>query len=179
MGMLAAYWLNILSDAQRAAWATYADQVLMVNRLGEQKKLPPMTHFTRSNVPRLQAGLSQVDDAPTIFNLGEFLPPTCIADVSAHTLSIDFNSTDEWCGEDGGALLALVSPGLNPTIDFYKGPYNYAGKIAGAVVPPTPPKTVPLPFVITVDQRVYCQLRVTRADGRLSLPYSFRPSVQA
>ncbi|MGI8516561.1 MAG: hypothetical protein ACR2NT_15805, partial [Acidimicrobiia bacterium] len=50
------------------------------------------------------------------------------------------------------------------------GPYRYIAKVAGVTAtPPTSPASgIPIPWPVSVGQRLYWQLRATTSDGRLS-----------
>jgi hypothetical protein len=54
------------------------------------------------------------------------------------------------------------------SVNFFKGPYRYAGRINGAVSPPVSPQNVTWPFVVAVGQKVFAQFRCILADGRVS-----------
>lgn len=162
-------WVDILTDADRASWQTYTDNVIMRNVLGAAIKLPALAHYVRSNVSRLQQGLPRVDSAPVIFNLGAFSTPTFTFAASGSILSVTFDVADPWVSEDDSAMLVYTSRQQNPTIVFFKGPYRLAGAILGEVAsPPTSPADIVAPFPATVGNSVFVRVRVTRADGRLS-----------
>jgi hypothetical protein len=180
-GQLANLWLNTLSADQRRAWDTYAEHVLIPDTLGEMRNIGGLGHYVRSNVPRLQAAEPRVDDGPTIFNLGDFTEPTW-SNVSAGggTGDLGFDNADDWANEDDAAMLILCSRGQNPSINYFKGPYRYAGEVQGdSVTPPTSPASITLPFAVALGQRSFCQVRVSRADGRLSLPFRTNATVVA
>lgn len=170
---LTSAWQDTLTAAQRTAWDTYALNVLMKDRLGENRNIGGLAHYCRSNVPRLQAGLTRVDDGPTTFNLGEFTNPTIDeVDATADEIDVGFTEADDWVGEDGAAMMVLVSRPVGVAINYFKGPYRFAGSIDGdAVTPLTTPQSLALPFPVVVDQKVFASFRVSRADGRLSLPF--------
>lgn len=167
---LTSHWLNTLTDAQRAAWEVYANSVFLPDALGEPRNISALAHYCRTNVPALQAGLDRQDDAPTVFNLGEFTNPTFDNfSASATTFDLTFDNTDAWANEDGSAMLVYASRNYNPSINFFKGPYRYAQMIEGdAVTPPTSPASITCPFPIVAANKTFVYIRVTRADGRLS-----------
>lgn len=166
-------WQQTLTPTQRSAWEAYAESVQVVNRLGEAITLSGLNHFVRSNVPRLQSALSQVDDGPTIHTLPSFTSPTMTVDAPLDEASIVFINTDDWANEDGAAMLWSFSRPQGQAINYFKGPYRYAGKIDGnGTTPPTSPAVISLPFPIEPGQKVFGFCRVSRADGRLS--QSFR-----
>lgn len=163
------FWLDTLTVAERLAWETYAENVTVTDRLGEQMKLPPLAMYVRSNVSRLQQGLPRQDAAPVIFNLGGFTGPSFTFAQATSTLSVTFEPGDGWANEDDSAMLVYTSREQNPTIKFFKGPYRLAGAVLGDLaLPPTSPADIVTPFPAAVGNRIFVQVRVTRADGRLS-----------
>jgi len=173
---LTSYWLNGLNEDQRAAWDTYASNVHLPNALGSDRNVGGLAMFVRSNVSRLQADpvqLPQVDDAPVIFNLGDYTLPTLgNASEAGQTGDVTFDNTDDWAGEGDAAMLVYGSRAQNPSINYFKGPYRYADLIPGdAVTPPTSPHSVTWPFPFVETQRLFLFGRVTRGDGRLSSPF--------
>jgi hypothetical protein len=173
MSTLTSAWNNVLTAAQRAAWDNYALQVPLNDPLGNPRNVGGVGMYVRSNVPRLQAGEPQVNAAPTVFNLGEYTQPVMAApSVATQDVAFAFTNTDDWANEDDAAMLFLVSRGLNPSVNYHKGPYRFAGLVQGdSVTPPTSPVTITLPFVVTLGQKVFAEVKVTRADGRLSAKF--------
>lgn len=162
-------WIGIVSPAQRAAWKTYGDNVAMTNRLGETVFLTGQQHYVRSNLPRLQIEFPRIDDAPTIFDLGQHTTPTVQYAYDTPSVVIAFEETDVWCDEDATALIIFASREQNPTINFFQGPYRLAGTIDGdSVSPPTSPQIIASPFAYNIGNQAFARARITRADGRLS-----------
>lgn len=170
MADLTSKWLSVLTALQRAAWDTYALNVELPNPLGDPRNVGGIAMYVRSNVPRLQAALTRVDDAPTIFNLGDYTAPGPLsASEATQQISVAFDNTDDWANEDGGALLCYASRALNPSVSAFKGPYRFQYAIVGdPVTPPTSPVTEGAPFPFLEGQNMGLRFRVTRADGRLS-----------
>jgi hypothetical protein len=110
-----------------------------------------------------------VDDGPTDFTLGGFTNPSFGIDATADEVDVTFTNTDAWANEDDSFALVYASRPQNASIDFFKGPYRFAGVIAGDLaVPPTSPAAIALPFATVAGQKVFLKLSVSRADGRLS-----------
>lgn len=169
---LSNHWLTTLTDAQRDAWEVYASNVEILNALGDPINLTGLNHYIRSNVPRLQAAATRIDDAPAEFNIGEFTNPTMLVDSATDIASVGFTNTDAWANETGGHMFVSLSRPQNPSINFFKGPYRYAAKIDGdPVTPPTSPASVPLPFLCEAGQRIFAIIRTSRADGRLAASF--------
>jgi hypothetical protein len=170
MASLASHWVETLTSAQRSAWDNYALQVPLPNPLGSPRNVGGIGMFIRSNLPRLQASLAKVDDAPTVFDLGVVTNPGPFTVTAATGVgSLTYDDTDEWCDEDGSAMLIFGSRGQSPSVNSFEGPYRYQQKIEGdSVTPPTTPEALGWIFPLSAGQRAYMRLRVTRADGRLS-----------
>lgn len=172
---LVSRWADTLTTAQRSAWATYADNVLITDTLGEPRAVTALNMYLRSNVIALQNGLTPADDAPTVYNLGgpgDFDDVSSTIDAGADTIDLAFWTTDDWANETGAHMIVAISRPVAQTINFFKGPFRNVGKIAGdGSTPPTSPQTFNLPFAVAAGQRIFVQTRVRRADGRLTLPF--------
>lgn len=165
-------WSNVLTSAQRSAWAVYAANVPLVDSLGESRVVSANAQYNRSNVIRLQVGLAVVENGPTNYTLATLTNPAVTGVASTGVISIAFTNTDPWATTTGGALLVFVSRPQSVGINFFKGPYQYAGRINGASTAPTSPGTVSSPFVLTAGQKVFVRILATNADGRLSAAWT-------
>lgn len=166
---LAISWQSILTALQREAWDTYALNVTVVNRIGETVNLTGLQMYIRSNTPRVQAGFDRIDDGPTEFNLGEFTDVSIAIAGPGAIVSVAFDVTDAWANETGATMIILTSREKAPTINFFKGPYRLAGTIDGDdAIPPTSPASIVSDFTYTTGNKGFAQVRVSRADGRLS-----------
>ncbi len=163
-------WQTILTQVQRDAWITYAANVTVVNRIGETVNLTGQNMYVRSNTPRVQAGFGRIDPGPTSFNLGEFTDVTIGIVGGTSNIDVTFDNTDAWANEDDAIMMVLASREQAPSIQFFKGPYRFAGTIDGnSITPPTSPAAVTSDFPYTAGNRGFAQVRVSRADGRLSV----------
>jgi hypothetical protein len=171
-GLLSNIWLNILTLAQRDAWDNYASLVLIPDSLGEPRNVGGIGMFQRTNTPRLQAGLARIDDAPSVFNLGDYTAPTIVSITAPTAISLAFTAADAWANATGAAMVVLASRGQNASRNFFKGPYRFAGSILGdTTTPPTSPAAITSPFPLSADQRQFIQVRVLQEDGRTSTPF--------
>jgi hypothetical protein len=162
-------WSDDLTPAQRSAWNTYAANVTLTGRQGDAINVSGQSMYIRSNVSLVQAGLIIVDTAPILFNLGSFTEPSFAPVAATDVVDVSFDDTDNWANTDDAALLVYLSRPQGPSITFFKGPYRFAGLIAGdAITPPTSPASIPAPFVFEVGHRVFASIRATQGDGRLS-----------
>lgn len=169
VSQLSNLWSSELTQDQRDAWDTYAVTAKITNPLGDQISISGFNHYIRSNVPRLQAGATRIDDGPTEAGNGAFTPVVFTADESTQLISVAYTNTDDWAAEVGSYLLVYGSRPKPPTINYCKGPYRYLGKVQGASpTPPTSPFTIAPAFPFVEGQRIFCRVQVSRADGRLS-----------
>lgn len=170
MSLLTSRWRDTLDTAEREAWDTYALNVPLPNALGEPRNVGGLGMYVRSNVGRDQVPLPIIDDAPVTFNLGEYTDPTIDAvDSVLQTADIGFTDTDDWIDEDDSAMLVFAGRQQNPSINYFKGPYRFAGAILGDVLlPPTSPETIALPFPVAIGNKVFMRFVVSRVDGRYS-----------
>lgn len=169
LSALSSLWNNTLTTAQRTGWDTYALNVPLTNTMGDAINVGGLGMYIRSNVPRLTGSIARIDDAPTTFNLGSLTLPTIISATAAtDILSVGYTNTDPWAIAVGGALMVYTSRPQNPSINFFRGPYRFAGKVAGAVIPPTSPVAITSPFPFAVGQKVFVRVNAFTADGRLS-----------
>lgn len=176
LGQMAVAW-NALSSAERADWNIYASNVPMVDRLGETMHLSGQQHFIRSNVPRIQAGLDFVTQAPNIFNLGDIGNFGVVSvDTGTEEINLQWDGGDAWASTVGSAILVYLGRPQNAGVSYFKGPYRFCGAIPGALVPEVSPRAVdytPSGFVLNVAQIVSVRLVLTQADGRLTNPTEF------
>lgn len=163
-------WENTLSQADRDKWETYATNIVWQNKLGQSVLLTGLNHYIRSNVPRLQAGMSQVNSAPSIFNLGTAeLALGCTASEATQQASAAFDNSAGWATEDGAAELFYAGIPRNAAIKFFGGPWRLLGSALGdSIGAPATPAVFDWAWPFGDGQRLWLRTRITRADGRLS-----------
>lgn len=172
VAQLSNLWVDTLTLAQREAWKTYAENVQVQGPLGDSINVSALNMYQRSNVARIQSGFARVDDAPVIFNLGDFTNPAFALDEAANEVDVTFTDTDLWANEDDSNMLIYASRPVATSINFFKGPYRFAAVIEGdSITPPTSPAAIPLPFPVAVGQRIHVLARISRVDGRYSNPF--------
>jgi hypothetical protein len=161
LSLLTTRWGD-LSDDQRANWAVYAANVPWVNTLGDSIRLTGNQMYTSCNTPRIQANLSVIDEAPTLFSTaalqgaGVDQNPTTPFHISFQWESGDLTDDDN--------VLIYASIARSPSINYFKGPYQYQGAGMGSggnfVL-------VPNPSWVT-GQKIFLRARISYADARLS-----------
>lgn len=172
MGILTTAWNQTLTVAQRLAWSVFATNVPLLDRLGQSRTISALAWYIKANSIRLQSGLTRIDAAPVVFELATLTLPVLTLTPASGSASLAFTNTDAWAGEVGGALLVYASRPQNPSINYFNGPYRYAGRVNGAVSPPTTPATITLPFVTgPAGSQLFMKVVAVRADGRPSSPF--------
>ncbi len=169
-------WINVLGGPARNNWNNYASNVPVTDSLGQSIFLSGQQHFIRSNVPRVQAlgtgAAAIVNNPPFIFDTGEVDPTAIIAVTAPSVSSLIFDVTLDWVDEDDSLMMTYYGRPQNATINFYKGPYRFAGLITGnSITPPTSPDAQTVPFAGSAGQRIFAYSRISRADGRLSAKF--------
>lgn len=180
--------MSVLTASQRAAWDTYAANVSWIDTLGQTIQLSGINMYVRSNTPRLFADaqlapvapLGRIDDAPVIFDVG--LAPIVSAVTPTHVtgppetvgLTVAWSNDAEYASTDN--VLIYVSPPLNPSVKFWKGPYFLVdlragddGSVPAALFSSAAVNRYESRFgPITTGQAVHFALRAAMTDGRLS-----------
>jgi hypothetical protein len=172
MATLTSRWQNGLTTAQREAWAVYAANVPVINKLGDPINLNGLNMYVRCNIPRIQAGLGIVDPGPTVYSLAS-LSPIAATGLVDDLLTFTFDDSDLWASAATGALLIYGSRDQSVTTNFFKGPYRFGFAEPGAATPPTSPQTGALPFVGVSGNRTFLRALATNPDGRLSGAQTF------
>lgn len=155
-----------LSAANRTSWATYASNVPVTNSMGDSIFLTGQQMYIRQSNVRIQASVPPVAAAPSTFDLGSFTPPTLTLTASSTTLSAAFTNTDAWATEGTNSFMGIyASAPQNPSVNFFKGPFQFVGKISGTSSPAT--LTLPIAAGVT-GTRTFFSIIVSRSDGRLT-----------
>jgi len=168
-GNLSARW-STLTAAQRTAWETYAGNVPVINKLGDQIFLTGQQMYVRCNATRQVTGLAVVDNGPTAMTGATLSATTASVSATGNTISVTFETTDPWVDEDDAALAVYISTDKGVGVNYHRGPYRLAGKIDGdSSTPPTSPDaTLTSPFTHTVGNNTFFRFVAVRADGRIS-----------
>jgi len=166
---LASAWSSSLTQNQREAWDIYATNVSRFNRLGDSIHISGIAWFVACNTPRLQAGLSRVNDAPVNFDQGDIgTTPNALFAAGGSSATITLNPADNWNGTNGSNnnMLLYASRPQNEGINFFNGPYRLAAVISNRT---TSSVIVTLPFAAgPADSSIFFAFRISRGDGRLS-----------
>lgn len=167
-----------LSSTNRDSWYVMAENMTFPDALGLQIKYSGQNCYIMCNNYRVQAGLSVIAPAPTIYDMATLTPPVPTITAAGTTVSVAYTNTDAWANEVGGALLVYASRPQNSTKNFFKGPYRFAGKVAGAGTPPTSPAVITLPFVTgAAGSKMFFRFIAVRSDARVSTPFPVASTV--
>ena len=174
VAFLSNFWNNGLTTPQRRVWETYASNVTVTNRIGDQVFISGMAQYVRSNVSRIQADLARVDDGPGIFNIGSFTAVRIQSFSEATQLGeIAFGNSlldDAWANEVGGFLWVFLSRPQNAAINYFRGPYRLVAVVVGDPVPPVSPIPINTAFPFIAGAQIFGRVITGRADGRLATP---------
>lgn len=169
-GSLSTSWRDVLTQGQRDVWTEYAANSPVTGKLGDTLFLSGQQMYLRCNTVRSQGILAAVDDGPLVFGLADMTPPDLEFADGGSDMNVNFTEADNWANEDDGALMIQVGRQKSATINFFRGPWRFAGEILGAAVAPTTPLQLVNPFETnyTLGNRVYWRATAVRADGRVS-----------
>lgn len=166
-------WSQTLTAANRTAWNLYADNVAMLNRLGESIHLTGYNHYIRSNATRHRLAQGLANAGPVVFELPEH-DPTFAITISEATQQVTavYDSTRDWANENQGYLWLFQGTPQNAQRNFFDGPWLFCSSVLGvAGAPPASPAVRDLVKVCTEGQHVWFYARIERADGRISTPF--------
>lgn len=170
VGMLSDRWSNTLTAGQRIAWALYASNVVMLNKLGESVHHSGYNHFQRSNSFLSQYGMTIIDAGPVVFELPAKDPVLSItASEATQRYELTFDDNLAWCSEDDAYMPCLLGAPQNAQRNFFDGPYKGIRFLSGDVgAPIASPQDLVALHAISEGQHLWIQARILRADGRLS-----------
>ena len=174
---LASQWGTLLTSTQRASWATYAENVTWVNRLGDTVHLSGQMEFIRSNWLRLWANLDPVLDGPTTFDRSSVGPaPTLSLSPGLTTGTLTMDVTAPWVDYSGQtALLLFVGIPRSGGIAFMKRRTRRCAVVRAAVMP-LPDFLFTLPFTVPAFGQAWpAWVVATMADGRMTTPVPLAP----
>jgi hypothetical protein len=141
----------------------------MRNALGKPIFLTGSNHFLRANIPRIQSGISVLETAPTVFDLGWFTYPIHLGAIEvADQCAIEIDNTDAWANAVGGYMLIYVGRPVGPGHQFFGGPWRFGKRVDGDPVPPPVIQVLTAPWFLSAGNLLWIYVRVIQEDGRLS-----------
>jgi hypothetical protein len=157
-----------LTAAQKTGWAVFAENVNVIDRLGNSVLLTSTNWYIKANTIRMQQNLAIADAPPTTFALSTLSPLGGTVTASTTNLLMSWLNVDDW---QSSATLAGVniyaSRPQNSTINYFTGPYQYAGSIRSTAASGT--AIIALPFVAgPVGTKIFIRAVASAPDGRPS-----------
>lgn len=152
---------DTLTPAQREGWDALAEGTSGSNRFGSPVKWTPQNLYIRLNTIRLLCGETEIDDAPLPPG-GCDMPTLTIAGVAASGVQVTAIAP-AMIAED--CLEVVASPQLNPTVNFYAGPWAYWLTVNGVQ---TPPLDIVPAADTDIGDRFHVRARFANAVGRVS-----------
>ncbi|MBA7477995.1 hypothetical protein ES707_13410 [subsurface metagenome] len=181
LAYLTEHWAETVTPEEREAWGVYAAGTPMKNKLGETIKLTGFNHFIRSNANLHRRGETIVAAGPAINGLPDQDPSLRITtEVHEQRFNIYFNSDMAWASEEAGWMWILQGMPQSPQRNFFGGPYrgmkDKNGETPGPLASPEQSTNL---WVVTAGQKVWYKIRLQRADGRISEPWTVVSDVVA
>lgn len=173
LSQLTALWRNTLTQAQRDNWTGLGQNLGRTNKLGDPINLSGNATYVLANAARIQAGMTRLDDlGDNPYGVLDYSGVTASASEATQLVSIAFATGDTWVNETGSALAVYVSYPKTQSINYFTGPYRYAGVILGdGTTPPTSPQTISAPFPFAEDDRLFVRTVAIGAGGAVTPPF--------
>ena len=126
-------WRDVLTLGQRDAWNAIAGTITRTNRLGDPITLNGQQAYIRAATVAQLIGEAIPATAPSVTGETELgtIAGAVISAASATQAVLPIGATPPWAASDDGRLVAFISPNVSPAINFYRGPYAYAGVVDG------------------------------------------------
>lgn len=158
-----------LSQAQRNAWAAYADGTPVLNKLGESVILSGNAMFTRTF-----AYVASMGEAPQDYTNAPTVPGLCSLgqlDLNVVTLSVlnGFPLIDETPGLSASLFAVQIGPPLSAGANFPGTRFTQFGTLSAVDEGINTPATVPFGALVA-GQRRPCRVTGIDNDGRLAAP---------
>lgn len=165
-----------LTAVQRAAWNLYGLSTPVLNRLGDPIRLSGIAQYLRQYTVAKLIGDTPVSDGPTTFNLGpapQFDPDSPPTVSVASGIVIPIINVATWLPTGATAVVKMGRP-QGAGRSYFSGPWRYAFNTPGTATPPTTLSGA-VPFAVTANQRVWLEVSVLQADGRLTDGFKLGP----
>jgi len=166
-------WNSAGMATKKAGWELYAANVQVKDRNGNPQTLTGLSMYIRCATVVYQARQDYPSTAPSVMSLPE-VDPSAAVSISAATqkVSVSFSKLLPWALEDGGDMVVQMGQPQGSGVNFFIGPWRYAGTIAGHTAgAPDSPALIDVPFPVAADEKVWVRLRIVRADSRVSEPF--------
>lgn len=173
-------WESTLTPTQIGDWNVYAANVRRTNRLGDATNSSGFSWYVGNNIPRLQAALARIDDAPTIFNTGQadlsgtilISALTTAGTISLASAGLPASPADILDNDSTSALIFSSSRPFAGNRQNPAGGFRTTGVFLGNDT--NTALIVTLPFARgSADNNILSTCTVVRGDGRLATGFRF------
>lgn len=157
-----------LPPAWRVEWATYAANLQRSIPAKRSCGISGFNFFVGTTMLQAFIYIPGHNRAPTTFTLGRLGPPA-YAHLAGSFIVATFDPTDDWLQHANAGFALFTSPPQPVTVNYYKGPFRYAGSVTGGL--PGPPYQAlfrPAWFPTPTPCHVWVRGRSIETDGRLS-----------
>lgn len=172
MAQLSGVWTSTLTDSQRVGWANYAVATPLPNRFGDSRNVGGRQMFIRTNLMRFMAGASSFADAPVLPGIPA--PPLMEFTIGE---ADGFEVTEVGPALiTGDAFSIFAGVPVNPTRNYYSGPFRLIGQLTAASTFPVSISIDPAPVE---GQKYFFRVRFSDALGRVSTDNQYEGLVTA
>lgn len=174
---LMARWRSTVVATNQAGWAAFAMNVNVIDKLGNSILLSGPNWYMKSNAQRMAMGLAVVDAAPGIYALSTLSPLTGTLVATAGTVQVGWSAADDWqTNSNTGGVAIYASRPQNSTINYFSGPYRFAGTVRSTATSGT--LSVPLPFPAgPTGSKIFFRAVASASDARPSSVFRFSVNV--
>jgi hypothetical protein len=171
IALLATQWGQLLTAAQREAWAVFATNNPITDRLGQALTLTGAQAYSKINARLLAAGLSETAVAPGDQDVTDLLTAVGTFDIGVGAVAVTFTPTPLAANDH---IQVFATPGLSPGVSFVKNRLRLIATSAAAEAGPfdfetawvTKYGTLPV-----VGQKVVIECRTIRSsNGAVDAP---------
>jgi hypothetical protein len=148
---------------KREGWAALASITSAKNKVGLGITLTAQNLFLKVNVLRLLCTLAILEDAPTLPDATS-CPALTITGTTTAGITL---ATPSPALVVGDGLIIQLSPSVNATVNFFKGPW---ASLSYAISTTTFPLTLLAKDTIVIGQRYHWRARFTNAIGQVAPP---------
>lgn len=175
MSNAVAAWTAVLTDSQRSAWNVWAANVPFVDSLGQTFYLTGQQAYIRSALRRSPSGQPFINPGPTVFNHGPAPVSIGLFTLGAAAQQIDIAFATEAETPDAGDAMVYLGRPQNSTVNFFKGPYQFAFSFAISdtdTAHGTTDAPVLVDWDVLVGQFLPVKIVIVYDDGRSPHPLS-------
>lgn len=168
-------WRDMMSEAQRQGWRTYAANTPVGRTLSGPKYITGMAMYMRQAILKQRAAIPTSLIPPTTFGI----PATGKFDYKifdgSNVLGITWDNWLPWGQELGSWAFISATVCYSRFINSYKPPYAFVGTVPGSAMPPV---TRNLPYLAAGGGHIFLRAVIVRADNRVSSAHRIPTTVR-